>query len=894
MGEQGTRSDGDPVVVSFRDEDARDLALVGGKGANIARLFDAGLPVPGGFCVTTAAYRTLLDDDLRRAIAELDDLDATDTETLSANASEIRAELRERKLPDAVSEAVEDALGALDADDQSFAVRSSATAEDLPDASFAGQHETFLEVSPAEVPDRLLDCVASLFTDRAVAYRARNGISHADVSMAVVVQPMVDAVAAGVLFTADPATNSRRVATVDATFGLGQALVAGETTPDHARIDRETGEVLEYTVNEAARTLSDEQLRTLVRLGDRAEGLLGSPQDVEWALGDDGFVLLQSRPITSLFPLPTPAPDDDRLHVYVSLGHLQAIPEAFPPLACDVWRELLDKYPEMFGVESFWSSPGAEAGGRVYLDVTALLGLGVARRHLPWRLALLNEPAARGLNDLLDRRGDEFPAWRVKLTDLPKAASASWRFSKLLLSVVPAMLWKAIGSIFGRPQDPERVEVFFERWGERTAANVRCHDTPEARARAVFDSLDFPRVLKDIYPEIGPLVAAFAIGGWLKRRFPEAPAEVNAVGQGFERELVTRINLGLGDLADVARKHPEVADAIRDGKSLAEIESVAGGEEFVGAFDDYLAEFGHRATGELDVSRPRWREDPSGLLATIRANLAHGAPGDHRERLRRVTADAETAAERLERRADEGLLGPVRRRVVRKLIRSYRAHVQMREYPKQGFAHALAAWHDALEAAGEVLAERGTIETPDDVWFLRKEELFAALDGEESAVDIPARRAEFERHAEMDAPPLVTSEGEIPEGKPVAGIPEGTLVGTGVSGGVVEATARVVRNPNEATVERGEILVAPSTDPGWTPMFLNAAGLVSEVGGPVSHGALVAREYGLPAVVSVPEATRKIQTGDRVRIDGTQGTVEILDDEGGEGVEEVETREEMI
>ena len=223
------------------------------------------------------------------------------------------------------------------------------------------------------------------------------------------------------------------------------------------------------------------------------------------------------------------------------------------------------------------------------------------------------------------------------------------------------------------------------------------------------------------------------------------------------------------------------------------------------------------------------------------------------------------------------MFGPLRKRVVRQLIRTYRGYIQTREDPKHGIAHLFAAWHETFRDAGELLAAAGQLNKVDDVWFLRKDELFAALEGESIEVDIAARQAEFEHYTSIDASPVVTNEGEVPSAViEREDIPDNALVGTGVSAGVVEGTARVVRDPTEETIEKGEILIAPSSDPGWTPLFLNAAGMVVEVGGQMSHGALVAREYGLPAVVSVSEATRRIETGQRVRVDGTQGTVEII------------------
>ncbi len=899
-------------VIDLRDDRATDRSLAGGKGAALARLLGADLPVPEGFCVTTAVYRAVVDDpDVEAAVDRLAALGPDDSRLPDAS-REVRALVRARPLPEPALTAIGEALSGVDGP---VAVRSSATAEDLPEASFAGQHETFLNVPHGEVPDRVRDCLAGTFTDRAVAYRARNGLPHtADtVAMAVVVQPMVDAKSAGVLFTADPSTGSRHVASVDAGFGLGEALVGGETTPDTVRVDRRTGEVLDYAVGEkrvvsrpregggtervdlsadrrVARVLSDEQVRELVALGDRVESLLGSPQDVEWALVGGRFVLLQSRPITSLFPLPDPLPADDRLHVYLSVGHMQALPEALPPLVRDVWTNYVEREPEAFGIERAWTRPAVEAGGRVYVDLTPLLRVGFLRRRLPDLLANVNEPASRGLTDLIERREEAFRRERRSLAALPAFAATALTLGLLALRVLPRTLLGVLGTLVGRPRDAETVGVWFEVWARRASNDVAAPATTDGRVRRAFDSLDIPEILAELYPRIAPLFTALAIGGWLKRRFPDAPDEVNAVGRGFERELVTRLNLGLGDLADVAREHPAVADALREGASLEDVERVPGGRSFRLAFERYLAEFGHRATGEIDLSRPRWREDPAPLLGAIRANLAEGgeagtpSPGEHHKRVRRLAREAETAAARLEARADRGPFGPLRRRLVRHLVRVYRRFVMLREYPKHGTAHLFTAWRTVFLEAGARLADEGVLAAPGDVWFLRRDELLAALDGEPIDVDVEARRREFERHVALDAPPLLTSEGEAPVGHVDHGdLPPGTLVGTGVSAGVVEGVARVVRDPRTATVERGEILVAPSSDPGWTPLFLNAAGMVVEVGGPVSHGALVAREYGLPAVVSVPGATRAIRTGQRVRIDGARGTVELLEDvDGGE------------
>ncbi|WP_232700860.1 PEP/pyruvate-binding domain-containing protein [Halobacterium wangiae] len=923
-------------IVWFDDQEAEDLGVTGGKGANLAVLAGAGLPVPPGFVITTAAYHDLVTaPGIQAAVERLDAVEASDSEGLAAGAAEVRSLIRARTFDAAVETA--EAVASLDAD--RFAVRSSATAEDLPGASFAGQHETFLGVRSGDVPNRVRECMASLFTDRAVAYRARNGVEHASVEMAVVVQPMVDAAAAGVLFTADPASGNRRVAAVDASYGLGESVVSGEVTPDHALVHRETGEVQEYRVGtktfavevdrsetgdgvsgadgdvegagdvgesenagrDAAesgtrrvevsperrdsRVLTDEQLRTLVGLGERAETLLEAPQDVEWALVDGRFVLLQSRPITSLFPVPSPAPEDDRLHVYVSMGHMQAMPEAMPPLVRDVWRTYTANAFSTFGVDANLT---VEAGGRVYIDVTPFLRRPGLRSWLVGRIAAINDPISAGLEDVVSRRPEEFGPGDVTLGSLPGYAATTGRLAALLGPALPRIAWHLLGALGGR--EPPVDEETWALIGDMFVGSAQEAQTTEERARAVFEPLDFGEFFREVYPRLSPLFLAFGLGGWLMRTFPDNPEDVNAVGRGFERDVVTRINLGLGDLADVARAHPSVATALREGVSLADLMGVEGGEAFCAAFEDFLDEFGHRATGEIDLSRPRWREDPSVVLAVVRANLAVERRGEHRDRIRGLVEEAEAAASRLEARADYGLFGPLRRRYVRWLIRTYRETVYLREYPKQEAARAFTAWRDALLDAGDQLVDEGSLDRREDVWFLRRDELVEALDGADAgegdgvAVDVAGRRREHDRNASLVAPPVLTSEGETVRGgrkREVAS--ESTLVGTGVSDGVVEGVARVVRDPAVETVERGEILVAPSTDPGWTPLFLNAAGLVSEVGGHVSHGALVAREYGLPAVVSVADATTRIQTGDRLRIDGGRGTVELLDvSEGSE------------
>ncbi|MFC7070531.1 PEP/pyruvate-binding domain-containing protein [Halobaculum lipolyticum] len=873
-----------------------DLAVAGGKGANLGVLVAAGLPVPPGFVVTTAAYRALTDDaEIRDAIERLDSCAPDDRDALTRTAAEVRDLVRARPVDEALEHAIVDALDGVaeTAAETTYAVRSSATAEDLPSASFAGQHDTHLGVAAEGVVDRVRDCVASLFTDRAVAYRARNGIAHTDVEMAVVVQEMVDADAAGVLFTADPETGERTVATVDATHGLGDTVVAGEVHADHARVARDTGDVLAYDVGEKAtelrlspdgtaavdaptdrretRALTDDHLRTLVDLGGRVEALFGEPQDVEWALTGSGFVIVQSRPITSLVSLPVPRPADDRLHVYLSLGHGQAMTDPMPPLALDVWETVYGEVMNGFtGVERVWIT---RTEGRAYMDITPFLAFERTRAGVVETIEAVNRSAAEGAERLLAERREEFGV-DVSLATLPALLGTATR----VLPLVARLLWEGVAPFVRGSAGVDEFVADLDEWASAQAAAILDTDDPAELVDNVFAGFP-PAFVAEVSPKSMRAVVGPLAGSVVERVVPGADAAtVEAAARGNEAEVGTRMTLALGDLADLARETPAVERAVLDGRSFEEIRTTEGSEPFVAAFEAFLDEFGHRAVGEFDVSRPRWRDDPSGPLGIVRGNLRGEEPGAHRDRLRERKREAQAAIDELQAKAGRGLLGPVRRPLVSHLLRTYRSHIHLRDEPKHAIAHLFAGWHGGLQRAGEHLVAAGVLDDADDVWFLRRDELRALVaDPDGEVPDIAARKREHDRHRRIDVPPLITSEGEIPRGERAA-VDEGTLVGTGVSGGVVEGVARIVDDPATTTLRAGEILVCPSSDPAWTPLFATAAGLVTEVGGSLTHGALVAREYGLPAVVSVTDATTAIRDGQRIRVDGDAGTVELLDD----------------
>ncbi|ELZ02102.1 PEP/pyruvate-binding domain-containing protein [Natrialba aegyptia] len=891
-------------TVSFEDDAATDPSVTGGKGANLALLVDLDFAVPSGFCVTTAAYRALVDDaDVRRAIAAVADLDLADADGISDRCATVRERITNAQFPDPVRRAIEETLAERSTD--AVAIRSSATAEDLPTASFAGQHETFLGVHDRKaIFDRIRDCMASLFTERAVSYRLENDISHTTVAMAVVVQAVVEPEAAGVLFTADPVSGNRRVASVDANYGIGDTVVSGDVSPDNARVDRRTGDILEYEIGDKrntlhlradrdgtesvatepdrrnSRVLSDAQLRELVELGDRVTDVFDSQQDIEWAIVDTEILLLQSRPITSLYPLPSPVPDDDRIHLYFSIGHQQAMAEALPPLVVDWVREMLENSAARLRSGDSTAPFTAAAGHRVYIDLNPLLDNGLSRPVAVCLLGAMSEPAATTVEDCLaERRERETAEKRNRLDGAVSVGRALRRLVPVIGPAAPTVLGRFIRPFVCGPPDPEHVRHRVELQGERMADRITQPSSQAARVRHAFDAVDHGTLVATVGSQSMPLLLAGLLSGAiLERLFPDAEDELDALGKGFDDEIATQINQRLNDVTDIARTHPDVADALTAGDSLSEIERVDGGDEFTAAFTAFLDDFGSRASSEIDLSRPRWKDDPELLRKTIRSSLSGSDDLDHREHLAQLKADAERAAAELEARAGRGLLGPIRKPVVSRLLRVYRGGIQLREHHKHGVTRFLTAARDVFTEAGDSLAADGQIDQPDDVWFLRKDELLAALEDDSPIdVDIEKRRRAYNRDASLTAPPILTSDGETPAVTAAIEPTGHELVGTPVSSGIVEGPARVVTDPSEESLENGDILVAPSTDVGWTPLFQNAAGLVMEVGGRMTHGALVAREYGIPAVVSVSDVTAEIQSGERVRIDGSRGTVELLD-----------------
>jgi pyruvate,water dikinase len=879
-----------PYTLTFGEVDETRLPDVGGKGANLGELTRAGFPVPPGFCITTAAYRDFVrtSGELDALLDALDGLTHDDLGTIGAMGGRIREHLGALAIPAGIRSAVLAAWRELGAGN-AYAVRSSATAEDLPSASFAGQQDTFLNIRGDEqLLNAVRRCWASLFTDRAIAYRAKHGFRHRTVFLAVVVQRLVVPDVSGIMFTADPITGRRKTVCIDASFGLGEALVAGMVTADlyrvragaiaTKRISRKALAIRPLadggTVTEALppqeqerQALPDNRILELAELGLRVEEHYGRDQDIEWCLAGGQFFIVQARPITSLYPAPRAA--DGLLHLYFSFGHVQMMTEAMKPLGISVLRTFVP-----FGDRS----PSGEselmqaAGSRPFIDLNPALRYRLLRRLVPRVLPLADERIARAVTGFLGRedyRAALRPDKRVGLSSVLKAAP-------VLCSVIGTLLFHNLASC---------VDKIERDMADRIAELRRRVDAASGPERvalirgllgALIPDLIGMRVLQNVLPG----VLAFRLIESLSRRWLGDATELARLSRSPPGNVTTEMGLALGDVADVVRTNHGAIERLRQATDATledDLRGIAGGEEVRRALATFLERYGMRGTGEIDITRPRWREVPTQLIPAIEGHLRGSATGQHRREFRAGEEEAQRAATRLLERLQATPGGALKARVMRRLIAVYRARIGLREHPKYYIVRVLDLAKRAILEEGAGLVRAGLLRSPDEVFWFSLEELEGILRARQvDRAVLIARRDRFEHDAGLRPPRVITSEGEVVTGTPGAAVPEGALAGSAASAGVVEGRARIVRKLEGSRLEKGEILVAPYTDPAWTPLFPLASGVVTEVGGLMTHGAVVAREYGIPAVVGVDRATEAIPDGSLIRVNGSEGYVEIV------------------
>ncbi len=909
--------------------------LVGPKAENLARLRRMGLPVPSAGLITTMAYREHLAMPVPAAAL---------SRVLAGPDPQALAELRHSVVEQPLSLELADRLRELHASlgGGTMAVRSSATAEDLPDRSFAGQHGTYFRSDLEGCLLAVKHCWASLWNDSAFAYREHLGLAHDDVAMAVILQPLVAAESAGVAFTVDPLTGATDRVVVESCFGLGEALVSGKVSPDRFVFSLPGFKLLERTISrkdvevlagfdghvyewptplDRARSASvgDATAKELARHAVAAADGFGHPVDVEWALQDGRIYLLQARPVTTLpinyvkapdtphvelsrspEPSQTAAPwvdvtpfarHDRSRTVWSNMNTGEVLPGVVTPATYSVIvkvgdimvHKLFARLGVHFGEEPLFG----RFAGRVYFNVSAIT-VGFAA------FPAFSRPDVNKLLGGMQERPD-FRYLKQELRESEAGLAGTLRF----IAGLPGFLSWAFA------HRSTKAPVFARRLRAETAAllppdpNNATEDDLARSLRALAASLDG---LTDVLAFAGMAMANYTNLQSICRRWfaDEGPTLANRLVTGLGDLDSARTAMDLWKLARLAGSEPTLKAALLEAPPGSNPRTIAAdlvetGAAFLQGWDAFLDEHGHHARGEIELYTTRWREDPGYLLTLLTNYLRTEDAPDPTAR------EEANARRRLTLTADlrKRLWDPVRRGVFDYVLRQAQMGSAARENLKSEAVRRIAAMRTVMLPVGRRLTDRGVLIEADDVFFFGLDEIEEMLqaespvdagDGTEvggtmraplESVPIGERRAEFERDRSIEPPAVFMGRLPTDWGADVAqdAPPTGAVLrGLPVSSGVVEGSARVI--PTVASVDRvlpGEVLVVPFTDPGWAPFLLPAAGVVMNMGGLLSHGSIIAREYGIPAVVNVGPATAMIRTGQRVRVDGDRGVVTILD-----------------
>ncbi|MFP3887939.1 phosphoenolpyruvate synthase [Priestia filamentosa] len=867
-------------VFNFQEIDKTQLLLVGGKGLNLGKLSQVhGIQVPEGFCVTTEAYQKALEQNeaFHALLDQLTLLKVEDRVQVREISRKIRKIIMEVEIPSDVVKAVAHYLSQF-GDEHAYAVRSSATAEDLPHASFAGQQDTYLNIIGKEaILQHISKCWASLFTDRAVIYRMQNGFDHSQVYLSVVIQRMVFPQASGILFTADPITSNRKLLSIDASFGLGEALVSGLVSADCYKVQKE--EIVDKRIatkklaiygrkkggtetkqidpdQQKTQTLTEQQILELARIGRQIEAYFGYPQDIEWCLVDDTFYIVQSRPITTLYPIPEA--NDEENHVYVSVGHQQMMTDPMKPLGLSFW--LLTT-----------PAPMRKAGGRLFVDVTQNLTSPASREILLNGMEKHDPLLKNALMTIIERRDFIKP-----LSNDEKEQSSS--ISK---KGMPTADFQA--QIENNPTIVSDLIKSSETSIEMLRQNIQMKSGPDLFNFILEDIQELKKILFN--PQSSSVFrAAMDASSWINEKMNEWLGEKNVadtLSQSVPNNITSEMGLALLDVADVIRPYPEVIDYlqhVKDDNFLDKLVKIDGGQETQDAIMAYLNKYGMRCAGEIDITKTRWSEKPITLVSMILNNIKNFEPNaSYRkfEQGRRVAFKKEQELlDRLKQLPD----GEQKAKETKRMIDLIRNFIGYREYPKYGMVNRYFVYKQALLKEAEQLVQEGVIHKKEDIYYLTFEEFHEVVRTNKLDYGIISKRKdEYKLYEKLTLPRVITSDGEIIIGEyKRENLPSEAIVGLPVSSGVIEGKARVILNMEDADLEDGDILVTTFTDPSWTPLFVSIKGLVTEVGGLMTHGAVIAREYGLPAVVGVENATKLIKDGQRIRINGTDGYIEIL------------------
>ena len=900
------------------DSTQADLALAGGKGANLSRLARASFPVPGGFLVTTRAYQAFvacnhLEESILACLTGELASNESDPAALETASDRIRALFTSAKMPDDLAEELLEAYTHLS--EPAVAVRSSATAEDLPGMSFAGQQDTFLNVvgKPALL-QAVVECWASLWTARAIGYRTRNHVANRGAALAVVVQKMVESQVSGVLFTANPVSGLRGETVIDATFGLGEALVSGKVEPDHYVVDAGRGLILARMLGAKAlsihgqagggtiiqpeklsdrQALTDAQILALARLGQQVEDLYCFPQDIEWAVVDNELYLLQSRPITSLFPTPQGmAPEP--LKVMLSFAAVQGMNDPVTPLGSDALKLMFATGAGLFGIRVTSETQKLiyVAGGRLWVNVTTPMLNSVGRKIIHGALGVVEPTAQQALDEV----------WND-----PRLQPGRPGIHPHALRQIARFFIPLAGNVLLNLLSPRHRRELILQNGEAMLDELRVHCAAISGDR--YERLAaYAGMLYDITGHLGRTLILFVSGvasgiaSWnllnsLAAGLPDDKAGSSAnwhdlvleITRGMPNNPTSEMDLVLWQMARTVRQDAPSLQAMTAFSAAELARRYQTGDLpalLLSTVRQFLEKYGGRGLAEIDMGRPRWAEDPTYVFVTLAAYLRIEDSDQAPDAVfARGAENANRAIDQLASALGCTPGGEIKARLARFLAGRARQLMGLRESPKFFLVRMMWVIRSGLLKIGAEFVQSGELARADDLCYLSLGEIatFAHRQPQDWGALIAARRETYQVELlRRQVPRLLLSDGRAfyeginqPAGETGQA---GMLNGSPVSPGSSEGKVRVVFDPRQAHLEQGEILVCPGTDPSWTPLFLSAAGLVMETGGMMTHGAVVAREYGIPAIVGVDQATQRLHTGQRIRIDGSTAKILLLEE----------------
>jgi pyruvate,water dikinase len=867
------------LALGFHEIEKTQRLLVGGKGLNLGELSKIqGIHVPEGFCVTTVGYQKVVEKSktFQTLLKQLTPLKAENRDQIGKISSEIREIIIKAAIPSDVEEAVSYNLSQFGAE-HAYAVRSSATAEDFPNASFAGQHDTYLNIIGKEaILQHIRKCWASLFTDRAVIYRMQNRMDHSQVYISVIIQKMVFPQTSGILFTADPLTSNRKLVSINASFGLGEALVSGLVSADCYKVLN--GEIIDkmiaakklavYGLKEGGtetrkidpdqqqiQALTEQQILELASIGRKIETYFDCPQDIEWCLVDETFYIVQSRPITTLYPIPEAS--DKENHVYVSVGHQQMMTDPMKPLGLSFFL-------------STTPAPMRKAGGRLFVDVTHHLASPVSRNMIIDTLGQSDPLIKDALLTIIGREG--FIKTSPNDNELPVHMNSNKERS-----------WDDLSQF---ENNPTIVPDLIESCQTSIEALKQNIQTKSGTDLLDFILEDLPELKKFLFnpQSLEVIMVAMYASAWINKKMMQWLGEksvADILSLSVSNNITSEMGLALMDVADVIRPYPEVIDYLQHVNNdgfMDELVKFDGGEKAQEAVNSYLTKYGMRCAGEIDITKTRWSEKPITLVPMILNNIKSFKPNAGKQKFEQGLKEALKKEQELLDRLMQLPGGKQKARDTKRMIRLLRNYIGYREYPKYGMVSRYFVYKQALLKEAELLVQARVIHEKEDVYYLTFEELCDVIRTNELDYQIISKRKdEYKLYEKLTPPRVITSDGEIITGKyNRENLPAEVMAGLAVSSGVIEGRARVILNMEDADLEDGDILVTAYTDPSWTPLFVSIKGLVTEVGGLMTHGAVIAREYGLPAVVGVENATKLIKDGQLIRVHGTDGYVERL------------------